>query len=159
MSLVPPFLGSLQSWWWRSSLKIHWYKPGHCFYGTQRFIIMFTKCCHLTLPSVTWIHSPHLDMIQWTSHLCLLMMWSLPMLSSASYNALGFECMSRWVVDVSYAKWHILLWSSQAVKHCLFLIPHCSVLLHWWHIPSWIVDTAQIRSMNIEWICDLTVFL
>jgi len=159
MSLVPPFLGSLQSWWWRSSLKIHWYKPGHCFYGTQRFIIMFTKCCHLTLPWVTWIQSPHLDTIQLTSHICLPMMRPLPMLSSASYNALGFECMSRWVVDVSYAKWHILLWSSQAVKHCLFLIPHCSVLLHWWHIPSWIVDTAQIRSMNIEWICDLTVFL
>jgi hypothetical protein len=53
-------------------------------------------------------------MIQWTLHLCLLMMWSLPMLSSASFNALGFECMSRWVVDVSYARWHFLLWSSKA---------------------------------------------
>jgi hypothetical protein len=75
-------------------------------------------------------------MIQLTLHIFLPMMQPVSMLSSASYNALGFECMSGWVVDVSYSKWHFLLWSSQAVKHCLFLSHHCSVLLHWWHISS-----------------------
>jgi hypothetical protein len=53
-------------------------------------------------------------MIQLTSHISLPMIWSLPMLSSASFNTLGFECMSGWVVDISYARWHFLLWSSKA---------------------------------------------
>ena len=159
MSLVPLFWGSLQSGWWWYSLKIHWYKSDCCFCGTQKFITMFTKCCHLTLPWLTWIQSLHSDMIYLTLHYCLPIIWSLSMLSSASCNVVGFECMSGWMVDVSYARCHFLLWSSQMVKCHLFFTQHYSVLHCWWHISSWIIDTSQIRSMNIEWSCDFTVFL
>jgi hypothetical protein len=151
MSLVPLFWVYLQYWWWRSSLKMHWFKSGHCFCGMQRFIVMFAKCCHLTQPWVTWIQSPHSYMIQWISHTCLPIIWSLPM------HIMHMD-LNGWVVGVSYARWH-LLWSSQVVKCHMFFSQHCSVLHCWWHISSWIIDASQICSINIEWICDLTVFL